>query len=100
MRRFWQGFSIIALPEDTFDVASHNVALSQPSKIYSKKKIIKKRLLKRITYNRQWLVFEKTKKAFEMAFVKYMDKNEIYKKKLIVDGSREWYYIKKEYEST
>ena len=35
-----------------------------------------------------------------MAFVKYMDKNEIYKKKLIVDGSREWYYIKKEYEST
>jgi len=46
------------------------------------------------------LKFEKTKKAFEMAFVKYMDKNEIYKKKLIVDGSREWYYIKKEYEST
>ena len=46
------------------------------------------------------LKFEKTKKAFEMAFAKYMDKNEIYKKDLMVDGSRVRYYIKKEYEKT
>ena len=46
------------------------------------------------------LKFEKPKKAFEMMFAKYMEKNEIYKKKLMVDGSREWYYMKKGYEST
>jgi hypothetical protein len=44
------------------------------------------------------LKFEKPKKAFEMAFVKYMEKNEIYKKDLMVEGNRGRYYIKKGYE--
>jgi len=44
------------------------------------------------------LKFEKPKKAFEMTFVKYMEKNEIYKKDLMVDGGRGRYYIKKGYE--
>jgi len=46
------------------------------------------------------LKFEKTKKAFEMAFAKYMEKNEIYKKDLMVEGSRGRYYIKNGYEKT
>jgi hypothetical protein len=44
------------------------------------------------------LKFEKPKKAFEMAFAKYMEKNEIYKKDLMVEGNRGRYYIKKGYE--
>ena len=44
------------------------------------------------------LKFEKPKKAFEMTFSKYMEQNEIYKKDLMVDGSRGRYYIKKGYE--
>jgi hypothetical protein len=44
------------------------------------------------------LKFEKPKKAFEMAFAKHMEKNEIYKKDLMVDGNRGRYYIKKGYE--
>jgi len=46
------------------------------------------------------LKFEKPKKAFEMTFAKYMEKNEIYKKDLMVDGSRGRYYIKNGYEKT
>jgi len=46
------------------------------------------------------LKFEKPKKAFDMAFAKYMDKNEIHKKKMMVDGVRELFYIKTGYEKT
>jgi hypothetical protein len=46
------------------------------------------------------LKFEKPKKAFDMAFAKYMDKNEITKKKMMVDGVRDLYYIRTGFEKT